>query len=372
MARVLVLTPGFIAPGSGAQVPAVVDLFRGLGQRHDLELHLVTPARAGDEVQAGLTLHGHGSSRAGRTLHLASQLALRPTYDVIWALWLRRVAPWALAVEATLQKPLVASVMGGEVSDLPAIGYGEAGTLLGRRWVEALLGRSSAITVGSPWLERELATRRPGWAAKIAQAPLGVPDLPLKVNPPYREGPLRIVAVTRVEPVKGPELMLQVVARLRAGGQDVSLDLYGYTEESGLRWLAERSGQLGLLGRIHHRGLVTPEVLRAAYADYHLLLHSSLHESQGMALIEAAVVGLPIATTKVGVVPELVTLGAAVEVAEPEAGAMAAAAERAARRIGAGRAEILERYGLGACVARFSAVVEAAARSPRRRRQPLR
>lgn len=369
MARVLVLTPSFITAASGAQVPAVVDLFRAVAQRHELEIHLVSPEgqRGGHLELEGLVLHPHGSGRGERLLHLLASALSRSPFDVIWALWLRRTAPYALALQASLQKPLVTSVIGGEVSDLPEVGYGEAGTQLGRRLVEALLRRSARITVGSPWLAAELRRRQPAFGPKIIEAPFGVPTLPRRGEGPWSGGPLRLLAVTRVEPVKDPDLLLGAVAQLHHQGLDVSMEIYGYTQNNDLGWLAEQSQRLGLGQRVRHRGLVRPEVLRAAYPRYHALVHSSRHESQGLALIEAAVVGLPIATTKVGVAPELVELGATVELAERDPASLARAIEAAVVRPGGEPQRILERYGMAAATRQFERALEEAASSKDRR-----
>lgn len=367
MARVLVLTPSFITAASGVQVPAVVDLFRTLSERHELEIHLVSPEpqRGGRLELEGLALHPHGLGRGERLVHLLGSALSRSRFDVIWALWLRRTAPYALAVQASLQRPLVASVIGGEVSDLPEVGYGEAGTQLGRRLVEALLRRSARITVGSPWLAAELSRRQPSLGPRIIEAPFGVPTLPRRTQGPWTGGPLRLLAVTRVEPVKDPDLLLQAVAHLHRQGLDVSLEVYGYTQNNDVAWLAERSQDLGLGQRVRHAGLVRPEVLRAAYPRYHALVHTSRHESQGLALIEAAVVGLPIATTKVGVAPELVELGATVELADRDPASVARAIQAAVVRPGGEPQRVLERYGLGAAARRFDrALEEAACASP--------
>lgn len=365
MPRVLVLTPSFITAASGAQVPAVVDLFRALSERHELEIHLVSPEgqRGGRIEQEGLVLYPHGSGHGERLAHLLASALSRSRFDVLWALWLRRTAPYALALQASLQKPLVASVIGGEVSDLPEVGYGEAGTQLGRRMVEALLRRSARITVGSPWLAEALRRRQSALGPRIIEAPFGVPSLPRRSDGPWAGGPLRLVAVTRVEPVKDPDLLLEAVAQLHRQGLDVSLEIYGYTQNTDLNWLAEKSQKLGLGERVRHAGLVRPEVLRAAYPRYHALVHSSRHESQGLALIEAAVVGLPIATTKVGVAPELVELGATVELAERDPDSLAAAIRAAVIRPGGEATRILDRYGLPAAARQFERALEEAASS---------
>jgi glycosyltransferase involved in cell wall biosynthesis len=354
--RVLVLTPGFITPETGAQVPAIVDLFRALQARADLEIHLISAdqMREGPILREGVELWPHGVSRVERGARWIYDLRRRPRFDVVWALWLRKSALWARTARRILGVPVLASVIGGEVSELPGIGYGEGGSRRGRWMIGGLLERAAAITVGSPALAQVLAQKSPALASRIEVAPLGVPPIPMKSAPAWRAAdPLRLVAITRVEPVKAPDHLLETVAELHRRGRDVRLDIFGYTQNNDLGWLETKARSLGLEGRVRHLGLVRPEVVRSAYAEYSALIHASLHESQGMALIEAAVARLPIATTAVGVAAELREMGAALELGDATALGLADAVERAAGREADARSRVLARYGVEACAGRF-------------------
>ncbi len=63
--------------------------------------------------------------------------------------------------------------------------------------------------------------------------------------------------------------------------------------------------ELGLSRVVRFRGLLDHEALVPLYRQAHLYLQSSWHESQGVAVCEAAASGVPTVGTAVGVVAEL-------------------------------------------------------------------
>ena len=100
-------------------------------------------------------------------------------------------------------------------------------------------------------------------------------------------------------------------------------------------------------------------------AGYDVLVHPSAHESQGSALVEAALAEVPIAGFDVGVAGELARLGAVVELARSaDAGSLAEAVIASASRVAdpAARARVAARFGLAASAEAFVRVLEEAKR----------
>ncbi|MCK6552837.1 glycosyltransferase, partial [Myxococcota bacterium] len=96
---------------------------------------------------------------------------------------------------------------------------------------------------------------------------------------------------------------------------------------------------------------------------FDVLVHASAHESQGCALVEAALAALPIATTAVGVARELEARGVAIEVVDDaRAEALADAVLRARRRgaTSAARDAVLARWSVDAAARGFARVLEEA------------
>ncbi len=378
--RVLVLTPGFIAEDGPACVPGLIDLLTNLKARHTVDIHaIIAPPNARGRIeQRGLSIQGYGNRpRSARLADLMGFLARRPSYDLVWALWIDRSGWPGVLASRILRRPLLLSVMAAELADLAPIHYGYARSRRHRLTLRVMAQAARRITVGSRVLVDRLSTVCPGTRDRIRRTPLGVPTIEsraprasearsqrLRPESGARAGPerapqTRLLAVTTLQPVKQPSLLLEAIAGLARAGRDVSLDIYGYATTPELDRLRRRSEALSIADRIHHCGFIEPDRLRTRYRDYDLLLHASAYESQGMALIEAAAAELPIACFDVGVARELLELGASISIATGELATAAARALDAPAPHAALR--VLDRFSIARTSDAFEAVLEEAA-----------
>jgi glycosyltransferase involved in cell wall biosynthesis len=111
-----------------------------------------------------------------------------------------------------------------------------------------------------------------------------------------------IVAVGSLYPVKGHAVLLEAFARVRSRDGSAQLVIVG---DGPLRTeLEQRIRELGIedSARILGRRADVPDVLNAA----DLFVMSSLSEGLPLALLEAMAVGLPVISTAVGGIPEVV------------------------------------------------------------------
>ena len=121
-------------------------------------------------------------------------------------------------------------------------------------------------------------------------------------------GPVRLITVANLLPAKRQRELLETLARIDA---DWEWHLAG---EAGLdpdyaEGLRERIRQLGLSHRVVWHGSLPPDELARQMASMDLFVSNSAFESYGMALAEAAAVGLPILATAVGEAERLVVDG---------------------------------------------------------------
>jgi glycosyltransferase involved in cell wall biosynthesis len=167
---------------------------------------------------------------------------------------------------------------------------------------------------------------------------------PAPSPPPRTEGPLRVVVVARLVPVKDVARAVVSVARLCEGGVDATLDVLGDgPERPALRSLAARC--LGARGRLH--GAVDAATRDRLIAAGDVLLHTarSLADGRGegapVALLEAMGAGRCVVATDSGGVRGLVGDAGVVlpERASPDeiAAALAALSADRARLIALGR-----------------------------------
>jgi glycosyltransferase involved in cell wall biosynthesis len=161
--------------------------------------------------------------------------------------------------------------------------------------------------------------------------------------------------VGRVEAEKGPDVMLEAVRRLARA--EVTVAVVG---EGRLRPELERQSRDYRLP-VRWLGLV-PEV-DALYAAFDCLVLSSHTEGTPIVLFEAMAAGVPIVTTRVGGVPDVVTSAEAllVPAADPTALAAGIAAvldepEKARARADAASTRLVERFGTGPWVEQYLAL----------------
>jgi len=129
-----------------------------------------------------------------------------------------------------------------------------------------------------------------------------------RVRPPVAyEGPVRLVSVGRLVPAKGLDDLFAAVAILRGSGLDVTLTVIGDgPHRDPLRLRAARSGLDGAVDLVGRR---TPDEVAAALAEAHLLVSPSWSEGISNGVLEAMASGVPVVSTDVGGMGEVITDG---------------------------------------------------------------
>ena len=210
-----------------------------------------------------------------------------------------------------------------------------------KRWMHAsadvleaiwkLLARRYAVVVVGPELERKY---RDGGARRVLATTVSLVserDLALAadaVAARYYDGELTVLTVGRLDAEKNPLLLVDIIARLLAGGRRWRLLICG---EGPMRpQLEQRIAELGLGEHVELLGYVPVEGgLLDLYRTSHAFLHVSWTEGFPQVLVEAFASGLPTVATAVGGVPAAV--GDAALLIEPDdADAAAESLERIA------------------------------------------
>lgn len=369
--RIGLVTPGFSASERDWCIPALLDLVRRLAVTDEVTVyalrypHTRTPYEVhGARVVPFGAAQRRGLGRLG-LWHRASKAlrAAAPDLDVLHGLWAHEPGWLATRAGRATATPVVVSLMGGELENLPELGYGGQRGAINRHLIRRALADADQVTAGSAWLADRVAPRL---RHRPTVLPLGVetrrfapsPGPPLDdAPPPALDGTPAIVHSGSLVPVKDHATLLDAFARLHTDHPEAVLHLLG--EGSLRQTLEERARALGLARAVRFHGNVDhgalPPLLRAA----DLCVLSSRFESQCLAVLEAAACGCPVAGTTVGVLPEL---GPDVPTAPPGdaealAGAMGTALARDRRATGAGLgATVRRRFGLDVTVPRLRAL----------------
>lgn len=175
--------------------------------------------------------------------------------------------------------------------------------------------------------------------------------------------PVKVVTVGRLISLKRIDQVIEAIARLN----DVGLVVVGDGPEHGsLKGLARA---LGIAGRIYFAGLRSQAETLSLMAACDLFVLSSTHEGFPHVVLEAMSLGLPVVTTAVGGVPEMIRDGDNGRLVSPsDAQALYEALSRllsapSERQLLANRAlQTLERFRLDRMVEETEALFEATAR----------
>ena len=334
---------GLIVPGGfdrGERViTALLNLTERLASRHDVHVFAADgPSGPGNYPRNGAMVYQLGGSpevtiapgrleRAARRGRFVSRLLREVNrvqasgrFDLLHAFWALDTGLAATWIGRRLNVPVVVTVGGGEAVWLPAIRYGGAGSPAGRLQARATLHAASAVTAGSAFA----AERLPGRASTRARiVPLGVRCETFHAVPARAAGPpWRLLQVADINRVKDQETLLQAFRQVAMRVGDVWLDCVGDDTLGGE--LRRRARELGVAERVRFHGFLPQSRLPELYRGAHLHVVSSLYESQGVAILEAAAASLPTVGTAVGLLPTLAP-GAARCVATGDAPALASA-----------------------------------------------
>jgi len=320
--RIALVVPGGVgADGVHEVIPALLSLVERLAVRHEVLVVATEQAASPAEYELRgariLALGRYGRGPLGRLRLLRRAIgAIREFQpDLIHAIWLgpgstvATVAGWRLGV------PVVASVGGGELVAIPRIRYGGARSWRGRWHARFALRRAAAVTAGSRTALEPLARRRLD-ARWLPLGPERVDETDLAVPTRTLDDPVRLLVVASVNRVKGPDVVLGALARARSTlGNGIHLEWIG---EDTLHGSSAALGiALGLADAVAFRGFRPHDQVLAAWGRADIAIQGSYHESQGVAVLEAAMAGVPVVGTAVGLVAELAVLDPPAAIAVP-------------------------------------------------------
>lgn len=124
---------------------------------------------------------------------------------------------------------------------------------------------------------------------------------------PRRGAPLRVLCVGRLVPEKGQSVLLDALARLRDAGTAVEVTLVA---DGPCRAALERQAdELGVAGAVTFTGNVGQDEIADRYREADVFCLPSFAEGVPTVLMEAMATGLPVVSTSIAGIPELVTDG---------------------------------------------------------------
>lgn len=328
--RLALVTPGFSASEDDWCIPALLDLVRVLAADADVTVFALRYPhhRRPYEVFGARVIPLGGAEVRGlgrlplylRALRAVGSESRARRFDVIHACWAHEPGFLATLAGRLTGTPVVVSLFGGELADLPDIGYGGGRSAANRFLVRRALARADRVTAGSEYLRR-MAEPYVG-ADRLRVQLLGVDAHlfrpgPISPGAVALDGDPKLLHVASLTPVKDQAGLLRAFAAVASEHEAAKLHVVGDGE---LRPRLEAlAGELALGGRVRFHGELRRELLPDLYRQADLCVLASRSESLAVVALEAAACGCPTVGTAVGVLPDLGPASRTVPPGDPEA-----------------------------------------------------
>jgi glycosyltransferase involved in cell wall biosynthesis len=302
--RIALVVPGGVDRSLEYRViPALLALIGRLAINHDVQVFaLYQEAVPGEWHAAGAHIRNVGSkhtvSRAIRAIRTEHH---RAPFDLVHSIWSGWSGLIAVLSGRLLRVPSVIHVAGGELVSLAEIGYGGRLKWHGRMRESWNLRAAAAVTAASAPIIDTLSQL--GVAAQ--RIPLGV-DLtawpPRDPVPRDPSRPARFIHVASLNRVKDQTTLLRALASLMRSGLNFEMKIVGEDTLNGE--IQSIAAELGLSERVKFLGFLPQRRLRPVVEAADLMILSSRHEAGPLAMLEAAVAGVPTVGTAVGHIQE--------------------------------------------------------------------
>lgn len=168
---------------------------------------------------------------------------------------------------------------------------------------------------------------------KVQRIYHGLPLEQFSERPPRADGPFHFLSVARLQPKKGLHVLLDACALLKEQGEAFTLTLVGDGPER--ERLAARARERGILDQVTFCGALPQAEVLPLYARADLFVLPCLIAPDGdrdglpNVILEALASGLPVVSTPVSAIPEVIADGETGLLAPPgDAAALAAALSR--------------------------------------------
>lgn len=152
-----------------------------------------------------------------------------------------------------------------------------------------LVRGAAAVQCTSDTEARELTARDPAAPVRVVPHPFDVGPVPARTPVPGR-----VLFLSRLDPMKGLDVLLPAFARLRAARPDAHLVLAGSGVADYERGLRREAARLRIADAVSFAGFVQGAAKQALFAEASAFVLPSYRENFGIAVVEAMAAGVPV------------------------------------------------------------------------------
>jgi glycosyltransferase involved in cell wall biosynthesis len=311
--KVAFIVPGFSADENDWCIPAHTDIVKRLALTNEVHVyalrypHRVDTYKIGEAVVHSLNGVGSRGTASVRLWTMAlgkiARQARAGRFDMVHAIFGSEAGMVAVLAGMRLGIPALVWMVNGELIGLPGIGYGADLSPHQRRMNGLILRFAGRVLCGCDTMTATARARNS--RARVETLPLGVNVQRFHANGRADRPPkdAHFVNVGSLAPIKDQRTLLNAfqLVTLRLPEARLTIAGVGPLEGDLRRW----AGELGVSDRVAFAGYVPHDELADIYRDSDVFVQSSLHEGQGMALLEAAACGSAVCGTNVGILADL-------------------------------------------------------------------
>ncbi len=173
----------------------------------------------------------------------------------------------------------------------------------GKWFIRSAFGLSSRVIAVSNESARQLAELNDGLQITIVPNVIDTTAFLANHQPKKSDdGPIKLLFVGAAGKLKGEKDLVEALALVKEAGLDVRVSFVGYRTEG----LADICRSMGLTDLIDHLGPVAMDKRLDFYRNADIFVLPTYAEAMPIAVIEAMAAGLPVITTAVGGIPEII------------------------------------------------------------------
>ncbi len=170
-------------------------------------------------------------------------------------------------------------------------------------WCRRVFNRADAMVAPSGFLAREVGNR--GYRARIIPNSLNLADYEYRPRSSLRPN---LFWMRSFHPIYNPALAVRVLSRLRSDGLDATLVMAG--GDKGIRGETEELAQsLGVSGAVRFVGFLDMKDKAREGNAADIFINTNNVDNMPVAVVEACAMGLPVVSTAVGGIPDLLVDG---------------------------------------------------------------
>jgi glycosyltransferase involved in cell wall biosynthesis len=211
------------------------------------------------------------------------------------------------------REAMIIMISHGDIFDRPPNSYDRYLTWFYKVMTPRAYKRADGIVAISPHMADTI--RRYGITTdKVSLIPNGIDPREIgvvenEVSRGADYGPLRLLFVGRIEPIKGLDCLVAACEELDRRGIEFTLAIAGKGSSTYVDQLKQRIQRAGLQHRIEWIGSVPREKLFSLYSQHQILVVPSINDPCPLVVLESMASGLPVVGSHVGGIPMMVEQG---------------------------------------------------------------